>query len=142
MNRALLDTDLLSEVIKQKDPAVRARCRAYLLHHDRFTTSSVTVMEIVKGWRLAQRDDRIDEFMRFAPQMDILVFDTAAAERAGRLEADLRRAGQPIGRADSMIAAIAMVHGLELVTGNIDHYARFHSLGYRLPLVNWRSPAP
>ena len=52
-----------------------------------------------------------------------------------------RRGGQPIGRADSMIAAIAMVHGLELVTGNIDHYVRFHSLGYRLPLVSWRSPA-
>ena len=32
-----------------------------------------------------------------------------------------RRAGQPIGGADSMIAAIALVLGLELVTGYIDH---------------------
>ena len=34
------------------------------------------------------------------------------------------RAGQPIGRCDPMIAAIAIIHGLELVTGNTSHYQR------------------
>jgi predicted nucleic acid-binding protein len=37
-----------------------------------------------------------------------------------------------------MIAAIAIIHGLGLVTGNTAHYSRLHSLGYPLTLVNWR----
>ena len=47
-----------------------------------------------------------------------------AAELAGRITGDLDRTGQPIGRADPMIAAIAIVNGLELVAGNTAHYQR------------------
>jgi len=47
--------------------------------------------------------------------------DVAAAELAGRITGDLDRIGQPIGRADPMIAAIAIDQGLELVTGNTAH---------------------
>jgi predicted nucleic acid-binding protein len=64
--------------------------------------------------------------------------DTSAAELAGRITGDLDRVGQPIGRADPMIAAIAIDQGLELVTGNTAHYQRLQQLGYQLTLVNWR----
>ena len=37
-----------------------------------------------------------------------------------------------------MIAAIALEHGLELVTGNTSDYQRVQQLGYPLTLVNWR----
>jgi tRNA(fMet)-specific endonuclease VapC len=37
-----------------------------------------------------------------------------------------------------MIAAIAINHGLELVTGNIVHFQRIQQLGYKLTLINWR----
>jgi len=40
--------------------------------------------------------------------------------------------------ADPMIAAIALHHGLELVTGNTVHFQRIQQLGYPLTLVNWR----
>ena len=69
---------------------------------------------------------------------EILVFDQTAAELAGRIAGDLERVGQPISRADPMIAAIALEHGLELVTGNTAHYQRIEQLGYPLTLVNWR----
>jgi tRNA(fMet)-specific endonuclease VapC len=51
---------------------------------------------------------------------------------------ELDRTGQPIGTADSMIAAIALEHGLELVTGNTAHFPRVQQLGYPLGLANWR----
>jgi predicted nucleic acid-binding protein len=57
---------------------------------------------------------------------------------AGRIYADLERTGQPIGRADPIIAGIAMQHGLLLVTGNQNHYQRIQVLGYDLKLANWR----
>jgi len=64
--------------------------------------------------------------------------DQAAAELAGRIAGDLDRTGQPIGRADPMIAAIALEKGLDLVTGNTAHYQRIQQLVYSLTLVNWR----
>ena len=72
------------------------------------------------------------------PRRKSSLFDQPAAELAGRIAGDLDRIGQPIGRADPMIAAIALTHGLELVTGNTAHYQRVQQLGYPLTLVNWR----
>ncbi len=46
--------------------------------------------------------------------------------------------GQPLGRIDPMIAAIAVRLGLTLVTGNTAHYQRITALGYPLKLDNWR----
>jgi tRNA(fMet)-specific endonuclease VapC len=40
--------------------------------------------------------------------------------------------------ADPIIAAIALEHNLELVTGNAAHFQRIVLLGYSLTLVNWR----
>jgi tRNA(fMet)-specific endonuclease VapC len=37
-----------------------------------------------------------------------------------------------------MVAAVAITHGLELVTGNATHYQRIQQLGYPLTLANWR----
>ena len=69
---------------------------------------------------------------------EVLSFDPTAAELAGRIGGDLARSGQPIGRADPMIAAIALAGGLELATGNTAHYQRIQGHGYPLVLVNWR----
>jgi len=66
------------------------------------------------------------------------VFDRSCAETAGKIYADLERTGQPIGRADPMIAAIAIQHNLTLVSGNTDHYQRIQNLGYSLKIENWR----
>ncbi len=69
---------------------------------------------------------------------EILPFDAPAAESAGRIAGDLEVAGRPIGVADPMIAAIALTHGLELVTGNTAHFRQIAHLGYPPTLVDWR----
>ncbi len=71
-------------------------------------------------------------------ESEVLAFDRECAEVAGRIYADLLRAGQPIGRADPMIAATAIRHQRVLVTGNMDRYQRIQALGYPLKLDNWR----
>jgi tRNA(fMet)-specific endonuclease VapC len=68
----------------------------------------------------------------------VLSFDEADEELAGRIAGELERTGRPIGTADSMIAAIAIIQGLELVTGNTAHFHRVQMLGYPLALANWR----
>ena len=49
MDRALLDTDILSEVLKRRDQSVLGRANAYRGTHGRFTLSAATVMEVVRG---------------------------------------------------------------------------------------------
>jgi tRNA(fMet)-specific endonuclease VapC len=69
----------------------------------------------------------------------VIPLDLQAAEIAGRSFGDLHRTGQPIGRDDPYIAAIAIAEGIPLVTGNVAHYERIVALGYTLRLDNWRS---
>ena len=70
--------------------------------------------------------------------MEVIPFAESATVLAGQIAGKLERVGRPIGLADSMIAAIALVHGLDLVSGNTTHFHRVQQLGYPLALANWR----
>lgn len=138
MNKALLDTDTLSEIGKGVNRAVVANATAYRRSFGRYTTSSISVMEIVRGFQRIGASQRLQAFVAALNGLEILPFDQAAAELAGRIAGDLERSGQPIGVADPMIAAVALTQGLELITGNIAHFQRIQQLGYPLTVVDWR----
>lgn len=138
MDKALLDTDIFSEILKGIAPQVAAQATAYRTIFGRYTISTITVLEIVKGLHKMQRKDRIEQFLDGLTAVDILTLDVPGAELAGCIYADLERTGQPIGRADPIIAAIAIRHDLVLITGNQTHYQRIQDLGYSLRLDNWR----
>jgi len=137
--KALLDTDMLSEILKGIDRRVATRAMAYRDAFGHYTISTITVMEIVKGLHKVQREERMQQFLDGLTTVELLTLDLQSSVLAGRMYADLERLGQPIGRADPMIAAIALHHGLTLVTGNTNHYQRIQELGYRLKLDNWRT---
>jgi predicted nucleic acid-binding protein len=138
VNKSLLDTDILSEIGKGIDPNVARNATAYRNAFGRYTLSVISIMEVVRGFQKKQSARRLQRFLTAIASEEILSFDQYAAELAGRIAGDLDRIGQPIGRADPMIAAIALVHGLDLVTGNTAHYQRIQQFGYQLVLVNWR----
>ena len=50
MNKALLDTDIDSEVLKAVNPAVTQNAAAYRQQHTVYTVSVITVMEVVQGF--------------------------------------------------------------------------------------------
>lgn len=138
MDKALLDTDIFSEILKGVNRNVVAQATAYRAIFRRYTISAITVVEIVKGLHKARRDRQLQLFLEGLTSVDILTLDTPSAIVAGRIYSDLERTGQPIGRADPLIAAIALQNNLILVTGNQDHYQRIQALGYALQLANWR----
>lgn len=74
-------------------------------------------MEVVKGFHKAGQPITLDRFLTALRNSEVLVFDLSAAEIGGRVFGDLERTGQPIGRADVMIAAIALRYDLLLITG-------------------------
>jgi tRNA(fMet)-specific endonuclease VapC len=54
--------------------------------------------------------------------------DQAVLDKTAELYAALRASGQLIDEADLLIAAIALVHDMILVTNNTAHFARITSL--------------
>jgi predicted nucleic acid-binding protein len=138
VNKALIDTDIYSEVLKAIDPTVAQNAAAYRKVHGFLTISVITVMEVIQGLQKVGGTSRIQAFRIAITPEEILLFDQAAADLAGQIAGDLDRVGRPIGRCDPMIAAVAIQHGLELVSGNTTHYQRVQQLGYPLTLVNWR----
>jgi len=60
--------------------------------------------------------------------LNVLPLDRAAAERAADVRRKLERGGRPIGMGDSLIAGIALVHGLPLLTRNRSHFERVENL--------------
>ena len=138
MDKALLDTDIFSEVLKGVNTNVIAKAAAYHAVFGHYTISLITTLEIVKGYHKVKREDRIQKFLLALPFVELLALDLNAAETAGRIFGDLERTGQPIGWADPIIASIALRHDLTLITGNISHYQRIQALGYTLKMDNWK----
>lgn len=138
MARALVDTDILSEILKGKNPRVLARADAYRATYGVITTSVITVMEVIKGLHKLGDHERQTEFLTAIASEEVLSLDLESAEIAGRIYADLEREGKTVGWADAMIAGIAIRHQLPLVSGNTAHYTRISDLGLPLVLENWR----
>ena len=137
-HRSLLDTDILSEVLKGVNANILKLAEAYRKEYGVFTTSVITVLEIVKGFQKAAREEKISEFLNGITSENVLSIRQKEAELAGRIYGELERRGVTIGRADPMVASVALQHDLVLVTGNIRHFERIRSLGYPLRMSNWR----
>ena len=142
MTRALLDSDIWSEIARDRNPTVSANARAYIQQHGRYTVSVVTVMEAVRGYSRIGREDKIGRLLQLFARSEVVTLDETGAEIAGRLRADLERLGLKIDLADLLIAAIALRHEVPVVTGNVAHFDKVRSAGYPLTLENWRDPLP
>ena len=125
----LFDTDALSQVVKPA-PSPSFLRRLSTTPPDQQYTTAITVGEMVYG---AHRSRRCDELLRNLeervwPAVHILPFDRPSAEVYGSIRAQLEAAGTPVGDSDVRIAAIALVHGLTVVTGNVRHFERVPGL--------------
>jgi tRNA(fMet)-specific endonuclease VapC len=140
--KTLLDTDIFSELMRGKNEVVQARANAYVKQHGRLTISAVTVLEVAKGFQKVGRQDALARFIDRLSLVDVVGLGPDEALVGGRIYGDLERLGQPIGRADPMIAGVAIHHGLVLISGNEEHYARIRAAGYDLVVDNWRKQSP
>lgn len=136
MDAVLLDTDILSEVLKQRNIVVAAKALAYLQLHLQFTISSVNRYEVRKGHLAKNAHSSLVRFERFCRLNRVLPITDAILDRAAELWAIAQRGGHPDGDADLFIAATALEHQLVLVTGNTTHFNWIPGLR----VENWRLP--
>jgi tRNA(fMet)-specific endonuclease VapC len=136
MDAALLDTDILSEVVKQRHPHVRKHARQYRRSHGQFAFSAVTRYEIVRGYKELGAAAALQRFLTFCNQALVLPVTDAHFDRAADLWNLARRGGHPCHDADLLIAATAIEEGRRLITGNTAHFAWVP----QLLLGDWRKP--
>ena len=69
-------------------------------------------------------------------EVDVLDFDPACAEEFGRVRGTLLQQGISVSRMDLMIASVALVHNLTLVTHNTADFQNIPNLR----LDDWLTP--
>lgn len=135
MGEALLDTDILSEMLKQRNSTVRKKAADYLRTHGQFAFSAFTRFEIMRGYKEKGATTLILRFDTFCSHSLILPVTDGVFERAADLWVQARRGGFAHNDADLIIAATALEAGRTLVSGNTQHFAWIPGL----VLENWRS---
>jgi predicted nucleic acid-binding protein len=125
----LFDTDAISELLRPR-PATRYLEWLSSVPRSEQFTSAVVVGELFKGAFRSQHCERHLSGIetRLLPLLTVLPYDVGVARTFGQIRAHLDERGKPLADADLQIAATAVRHGLQLVTGNLRHFARVPGL--------------
>jgi predicted nucleic acid-binding protein len=136
----LFDTDAISELLRPQPLHAYVQWMETIPRDAQFT-SAVTVGELFKGaFRSAAKERHLINIEeRVLPAVTILPFDLSTARVFGMIRAELEMTGNLLPDADLQIAATAIYHDLELVTGNIRHFQRIPNLRLNHVLAGFRS---
>ena len=127
----MLDTNIIIYTAKNRPGPVR---EAFNAHSGQLCISSVTLMELIYGAEKSAAPERnLREVEGLTARLEVLPYDTAAANHTGQVRAELARTGRPIGPYDHMIAGHARSLGLILVTNNLREFERVRGIR----LENW-----
>ena len=121
----LFDTDAVSEVLRRRPAAAYLSWLASIPRVEQFT-SAVVIGELYKGaFRSVDSTRHVDNIEgRVLPALTVLPYDIEVARMFGEISAKLEARGTRLADADVQIAATALRHELELVTGNVRHFER------------------
>ncbi len=136
MALCLLDTDALSEILKQKHSVVVQRANDYLRQYQQFAFSSMTRYEVVRGLKEKGATRQLQQFALFCQHSLILGITDAILDRTADLGVTAYQAGHPRNDADLIIAATAREHRRILVTANTTHFSWIPGL----VVEDWRQP--
>ena len=137
----LFDTDAISELLRPKPAHAFVKWIRTVSREEQFV-SAITVGELYQGaYRSQARDRHLENIeLRVLPAVTVLPFDAATAKVFGAVRAMLELTGTRLDDADLQIAATALHHGLELVTGKLRHFERVPGIQLCRVLADARRP--
>src|SRR5947209_11345879 len=111
MTRFLLDTGSAGDYIHRRRGVYR-RAREAVAAGDRVGIGLPVLAELWYGVEnSSSREKNAERLRRVLPELIIWPLTEPAAEAYGRIAAELRRTGRPVGKMDMLIAAIALSLG-------------------------------
>jgi len=135
----LLDSNVFIAYMRQTDPGLVQKVQNTDPKDIRLC--SVVLGELYYGafhGLAAHQASSLAQIAQLRQNYSSMPFDDASAERYGQICADLAARGELLGPNDLLIAAIALVHGLTLVTHNTKEFSRVPGL----TLEDWQTPTP
>ena len=125
----LLDTCIITQFVKNIPPVV-AQMKS--INPDDLAISSISIAEIEYGLAKLEGIKAKSQITTISTRLLSVIteipFVHEAAKESGKIRARLSKAGQIIGAYDILIAATAKVHGLVMVTSNVDEFSRIEEL--------------
>lgn len=132
MNRALIDTDILSYYFKG-DKKVIKNFEIYLQHYDFIEISLITYYEIIGGLLAKNALKQLRIFDDFLMDNLVMPLSESSVRISAELYSTLRQSGKIIDDIDLLIAGVAIENEMILVTNNENHFKRIP----RLKIDNW-----
>ena len=134
MNKALIDTDILSYYFKG-DPIVVGNFQKYLAQYDIIEISLITYYEILSGLSYKSALKQLEIFNDFVSENIVIPATEESCKISSDIYSELRIKGELIDDIDLLIAGIAIENELTLVTNNTNHFGRIRDL----KLENWKN---
>jgi tRNA(fMet)-specific endonuclease VapC len=124
--RYLLDTNIISELLRNPDGKVAQRIRK--VGEPNVCTSIVVAAELRYGIVKKGSLRLTTELEAILDALEILPFEAPADKIYGQIRSQLEKSGRPIGANDLLIAAHAIALGYILVTDNEREFIRAPNL--------------
>ena len=131
MTRFLLDTNILSDVIR--NPRGRVAARIADVGEGAVHTNILVAAELRFGAAKKASERLIGQVERVLSVIDIMPFESPADAAYARIRVKLEASGALIGGNDMLIAAHAMATGCTVITDNQREFAKIDGL----PVDNW-----
>jgi tRNA(fMet)-specific endonuclease VapC len=129
-----LDTNVIVELIRGKQPRIRERFGDLVLSEQRLVTSLIVLHELLYGCeRHPQSDEERIRTRVVLNDIQIEPLDESDVGVAVRLRSKLAQVGRPIGAYDLLIAGQALARGWTLVTANTREFNRVEGLD----VIDW-----
>jgi tRNA(fMet)-specific endonuclease VapC len=109
------------------------RVSNYLETFDKLTINIISYYEILRGLKDLGNQKKLKSFEDFIQENELTLIGKDTVEKAAEIYAYLKKDGNLIEDADILMAAIAIVEDLVLITNNTNHFNRVKGL----VLDNW-----
>ena len=131
MTRYLLDTNIVSDLVRNPQGAAAARLVGI---DERAIGTSIIVAAELRYGAVRRGSARLTaQLEKILGAIEVLPFEAPAERVYGELRCSLEAAGRPTGANDLLIAAHALALGRSLVTDNLREFSRVAGL----TLENW-----
>jgi tRNA(fMet)-specific endonuclease VapC len=125
----LLDTNACIKYLNGTSESIRQRLES--AHPQDIVLCSIVNAELFYGvMKSANPEKNLAKLQQFVNPFASLPFDDKAAEEYGRIRAQFKKLGTPIGPNDLLIAAIAVSRDVTLVTHNTREFNRVVDLQF------------
>jgi tRNA(fMet)-specific endonuclease VapC len=124
--RYLLDTNVLSDLLRHPAGAVRERIT--VVGEEAVCTSIIVACELRYGAAKKGSPTLSTRVAQLLLAIDVLPIDEGVDVRYGEIRTALEKAGAPIGANDYLIAAHALASDLTFVADNVGEFSRVPGL--------------